>query len=64
MLKETGARPSLYLGHLWLGEVYTEAGRREEALENLTKAETMFRQMGMDYWQAKAQEVLAKCTTA
>ncbi len=29
-------------------------------LENLKKAETMFREMGMDYWLGKAQEVLAR----
>jgi class 3 adenylate cyclase/tetratricopeptide (TPR) repeat protein len=48
------------LGHLWLGEVYAESGRREEAQENLEKAEAMFREMGMDYWLAKAQEILAR----
>jgi tetratricopeptide (TPR) repeat protein len=47
-------------GYLWLGEVYAESGRQEEALENLKKAEGMFRDMGMDYWLAKAQEALAK----
>ena len=48
------------LGYLWLGEVYAESGRREEALENLKKAEGMFREMGMDYWLGKAQEALAR----
>ncbi len=60
VLKETGVRASYYLGHLWLGEVYIEAGRREEALANLEKAEGMFREMGMDYWLGKAQEALGK----
>jgi ribosomal protein L40E len=27
---------------------------------NLKKAETMFREMGMDYWLAKAQQALAR----
>lgn len=48
------------LGNLYLGEVYTESGRREEALQNLKKAEGMFREMGMEYWLGKAQEVLAR----
>ncbi|MGO9569407.1 MAG: adenylate/guanylate cyclase domain-containing protein [Desulfomonilaceae bacterium] len=53
--------PMLYApGYLWLGEVYAESGRREEALTNLKKAETMFQEMGMDYWLGKAQEVLAR----
>jgi hypothetical protein len=47
-------------GYLWQGEVYAESGRREEALENLKKAEGMFREMGMDYWLAKAQAALAR----
>ncbi len=47
------------LGYLWLGEVYAELGRREEALETLKKAEAMFQEMGMDYWLGKAQEALA-----
>lgn len=47
-------------GYLWLGEVYAESGLREEALTNLKKAETMFREMGMNYWLAKAQKALAR----
>jgi hypothetical protein len=43
-----------------IGEVYAESGRPEEALKNLKKAEGMFRDMGMDYWLGKAQEVLAR----
>ena len=60
LLEELGIEPFAGLGYLWLGEVYAESGRREEALENLKKAETMFREMGMDYWLGKAQEALAK----
>jgi hypothetical protein len=39
--------------------VYVESGRKEEALGNLKKAETMFRDVGMD-WLTEAQEALAK----
>lgn len=39
---------------------HAESGRREEALTNLKQAEGMFRRMGMDYWLAKAQEMLAQ----
>jgi tetratricopeptide (TPR) repeat protein len=60
LLKELGLLSYYSCGYLWLGEVYAESGRREEALENLKKAETMFREMGMDYWLGKAQEVLAR----
>ena len=60
LLEELGVLPMSGWGYLWLGEVYVEAGRKEEALTNLKKAETMFLEMGMDFWLAKAQEALAK----
>lgn len=47
-------------GYLFLGEAYAESGRKEAALENLNKAESMFREMGMDYWLGKAQEALKR----
>ncbi|MGO9569690.1 MAG: adenylate/guanylate cyclase domain-containing protein [Desulfomonilaceae bacterium] len=58
--EELGVRPWSGVGYLWLGEVYAESGRREEALETLKKAEAMFQEMGMDYWLGKAQEALAR----
>jgi class 3 adenylate cyclase/tetratricopeptide (TPR) repeat protein len=60
MLEELGAAAFYCCGYLWLGEVYAESGLREEALQNLKKAEGMFREMGMDYWLGKAQEALAR----
>ena len=59
-LEELGMLPWSGWGYFWLGEVYAEWGRKEEALMNLKKAETMFREMGMDYWLAKAQGAVAK----
>jgi len=47
------------LGRLYLGELYLNGGKKEKAIDNLKKAEGMFREMGMDYWHGKAQEVLA-----
>lgn len=60
LLEELGIVAFSGWGYLWLGEVYAEAGRPEEALAPLKKAETMFRQMGMDYWLGKAQTALAR----
>jgi hypothetical protein len=54
------AKPFYSKGHLFLGEIYMHGGQREKAMENLKKAETMFREMGMDYWLGKAQDALAK----
>ena len=59
LLNELGIKSYYSLGYLWLGEVNAEAGRHEAALENLIKAEAMFREMGMDYWLGKAQVLLA-----
>jgi class 3 adenylate cyclase/tetratricopeptide (TPR) repeat protein len=60
LLEQLEVRAEYSLGYLWLGEVHAELGRREEALENLKKAEGMFQDMGMDYWLGKAQEALAR----
>ncbi len=43
-----------------MGELYADRGQRENALENLKKAEGMFQEMGMDYWLAQTQEVLGR----
>jgi tetratricopeptide (TPR) repeat protein len=53
-------KPYESMGYLHLGELYAESGRKEEALQNLKKAEGMFQDMGMDYWLGKAQEALAR----
>ncbi|MGO9566603.1 MAG: adenylate/guanylate cyclase domain-containing protein [Desulfomonilaceae bacterium] len=60
LLEELGLAVQYSCGYLWLGEVYAESGRREEALETLKKAEGMFQEMGMDYWLGKAQEALGR----
>jgi len=60
LLEELGMLPYSGWGYLCLGEVYAESGRKEEAMTNLKKAETMFREMGMDYWLGQAQEALTR----
>ncbi len=57
---QIGARPDSSIGYLYLGELYADRGEKEKALENLQKAESMFQEMGMDYWLGKTQEVLAR----
>ncbi|MCJ7687184.1 MAG: hypothetical protein MUO68_23135, partial [Desulfobacteraceae bacterium] len=59
LCKELRIRASYSLGHLSLGELYLNGGKKEKAMDNLKKAEGMFREMAMDYWLGKAQEVLA-----
>jgi tetratricopeptide (TPR) repeat protein len=45
-------------GYYFLGELFADIGQKDKALENLKKAEKLFREMGMDYWLARVQGVL------
>jgi class 3 adenylate cyclase/tetratricopeptide (TPR) repeat protein len=56
---ELKAKPAYAQGHLFLGELYTHGGQKEKALENLRKAETLFQEMGMDYWLDETRKVSA-----
>jgi tetratricopeptide (TPR) repeat protein len=60
ILKSLKTKPYSSQGYLALGEVYTESGQTEKALENLKKAESMFKEMGMDYWLARTKEALER----
>ena len=57
-MEELRLRSYFSLGYLYLGEFYTDTGRKEKAQENLKKAGRLFREMGMDYWLAKTDELL------
>jgi class 3 adenylate cyclase/tetratricopeptide (TPR) repeat protein len=58
--EELKIRPYYAQGHLFLGELYANAGQKEKAMENLKKAETMFQEMGMDYWLERTHEISAE----
>jgi predicted ATPase/class 3 adenylate cyclase len=60
MLQELRLKPYVSQGYLYLGELYIDTGQKAKALEKLKKAEKMFREMGMDYWLARTQKVLAR----
>jgi hypothetical protein len=53
-----GMRPLVAHCHLGLGKLYRRTGKREQAQEHLTKATTMYREMGMAYWLEKARTEL------
>ncbi len=53
-------KPFSAWGYHYLCEFYADTGQKDKALETLKKAEGMFREMGMDYWLTKTQEVLRK----
>jgi hypothetical protein len=48
-------RPLVAHCHLGLGKLYQRTGQREQAQEHLTTATTMYREMGMTYWLARAE---------
>jgi tetratricopeptide (TPR) repeat protein len=63
ILEEREARALYAQGYHFLGELFADAGRREEALENLKKAERLYQEMGvtpMSHWLKRTQEALAK----
>jgi tetratricopeptide (TPR) repeat protein len=60
MAEEMKMRPLSAIGHLFLGEVFELAGRREKAIENLKIAEQMGKEMGMGYWLTRTQEALVR----
>jgi len=54
------SKPGLAMGHLCLGEIYADHGQKEEALENLKKAEWMYQGMKMGLWIEKTREILER----
>src|SRR2546426_1102762 len=58
--EELGMRPLIGRCHLGLGELYRCAGKRQPALEHLTAAATMFRELDMRSWLEKAETAMAQ----
>jgi len=56
ILKDLCVRPAMAQGHLNLGELYRNYGKGSKAVEELSKAKSMFEEMEMDYWTIKCQE--------
>jgi len=51
-----GMRPLVAHCHLGLGKLYRRTGQHEQALEHLTTATRMYREMGMMYWLEQAEK--------
>ena len=60
MTAELNTKPHLSQGYLYLGDLYNQIRRKDEALKYLRKAEGMFKEMEMDYYLNKTQELLAR----
>jgi len=50
-------------GYHYLGELYADSGQNDKALETLKTAKRLFREMGMNYWLNKTQEVVESSQT-
>jgi hypothetical protein len=48
-------RPLLAHCHLGLGKLYRSTGKREQAMEHLTTATTMYRELEMRFWLEQAE---------
>ncbi len=59
ILDERGLRPPAAQANFYLGELHSGADQRDQATRALEKAQTMFQEMGMDYWLARAEAALA-----
>ena len=57
---ELKAKPFHAKGHLFLGELYADAGQKERAIESLNNAEPMFQEMGMQYWLDRTRTLLER----
>ncbi len=58
ILSKLGMKPYCAQGYFYLGELRVSTGKSQLGTKNLKKAERMFKEMGMEYWLRKTQEVL------
>jgi tetratricopeptide (TPR) repeat protein len=59
---ELGMRPLSAHCHLGLGRLYRRTGHRQEVLENLAVAATMYREMDMRFWLEQAEAEMGDLT--
>ncbi|MGB5750307.1 MAG: hypothetical protein WBM69_25250, partial [Desulfobacterales bacterium] len=59
-MKKLKLKPSYAKHYLDLGEFYADCGQKVKALNILKKTESMFKEMGMDYYLEKTQVVFGK----
>ena len=60
LLDKVMMKPSVAQGYLFLGELYINTGKHDKAMLNLKNAHDMFKEMGMDYWLDKTQNLIEK----
>jgi tetratricopeptide (TPR) repeat protein len=57
---ELGMRPLVAHCHLGLGTLYSRTERRQQALEHLSIAIRLYREMDMGFWPQKAETTMAE----
>jgi tetratricopeptide (TPR) repeat protein len=57
---ELEMRPLLAHCHLGLGQLYRQAGSRQEAKDHLTTAATMYREMDMRFWLEQVEAAISR----
>ncbi len=61
--EERKLKPYAAIGYLFSGEIFVDAGQREEAMQNLEKAADLYQEMGCEaqhYWLARTLKALAR----
>jgi tetratricopeptide (TPR) repeat protein len=67
ILEELKLKPLSAIGYLHLGEFLANAGRKEEAMESLKKAETLYQEMEItpeSHWLTRTEDALKKLGSA
>ena len=63
ILEDRKLKPLSAIGYLHLGEFLASADRKDEALESLKKAETLYREMEVtpqSYWLTRTKDAIKK----
>lgn len=58
ILSQRKVLPWATVGYFLLGEFYADNGNMKNALANLNRAESLFKEMNMDYWLNKTRKIL------
>jgi hypothetical protein len=67
ILEDHKLKPASAIGYLHLGEFLANAGRKEEALGNVKKTETLYREMEItpeSYWLTRTKDAIKKLGSA
>jgi hypothetical protein len=56
---ELETSPDIAIGRLFLGELYIQENQEKIAFIHLKAAETLFKEMGMDYWIEETGKIMS-----